>query len=223
MSVEWREAFAEASVGFLALEGVANPASHPDLDAHVRGVEALLRARFAGADRAAIAALPEIQAYQRHYRRFDKTYHVLLQIESVALKRRPLASRGGALATAMFAAELQSGLLTAGHDLAVLAPPVTIDCSREGDRFVGIAGQEQSLKPGDMLVRDRLGVISDVLYGPDERTRLRESTTQVLYTTYAPSGVERAAVERHLEALAASVRRFAPAARTLIQTVLPSD
>jgi DNA/RNA-binding domain of Phe-tRNA-synthetase-like protein len=205
-SDEWRRTFAEASVGCLLMRGVRNTERHPALDQHLLELQADLRVRYASADRAALASLPVVRAYQAHYRPFGQTYHVLRQLESVALKGRDLASPGGALVSAMFAAELSSLLLTAGHDVEALVPPLVVDCSKTGDRYVGINGQERELKPGDMLMRDGLGIISAVLNGPDQRTRLSESTTSALFVTYAPAGISRAGVHDHLDQIAEYVR-----------------
>jgi DNA/RNA-binding domain of Phe-tRNA-synthetase-like protein len=217
----WREMFPEARVGLLVLEDVVNPPTHARLEQRVREVEAGLRERFAGADRAALAALPVIRAYQRHYRAFGQTYHVLRQLESVALRGRSLASHG-ALVLAMFAAELEALLLTAGHDLAAVRPPLVVDRSSAGDRFIGLGGREHELRPGDMLMRDRAGIISAVVYGPDERTRLHERTRRALFTAYAPAGVTDDAVRRHLDELAALVRLVAPAATVGLQALRPA-
>jgi DNA/RNA-binding domain of Phe-tRNA-synthetase-like protein len=130
-----------------------------------------------------------------------------------------MASPGGALVSAMFAAELSNLLLTAGHDVGALVPPLVADCSRAGDRFVGINGQERELKPGDMLMRDGLGIISAVLNGPDERTRLSESTTEVLFVTYAPVGISPDEVRGHLDQIAAYVRLTDPRA-DVVDTVI---
>jgi DNA/RNA-binding domain of Phe-tRNA-synthetase-like protein len=218
----WREAFPQARVGLLALDDVTNPTTHPLLVQRVREVETRLRDQFAGADRTTLAALPSIQAYQAHYRAFGQTYHVLRQLESVVLKRKPLSS-GSALVLAMFAAELDSQLLTAGHDLDAVQPPLVVDRSSAGERFVGIGGQEHVPRPGDMLMRDAAGIISAVLYGPDQRTRLGDQTRRALFTVYAPAGVDADAVHRHLAQLAALVRLVAPAATTRLLGLYPSS
>jgi len=220
-SFAWRQAYPGAHVGALLLDDVCNSPPAPALVAALASIERDLRSTFAAADRATLLAQPTLAAYQRHYRAFGQTYHVLRQVESVALKGRPLASPGGGLVSAMFGAELESGLLTAGHDADALAGDLLIDCAHEGDRFVGIGGTERTARPGDMLMRDGHGIISAVLDGPDERTRLGPSTRRALFVTYAPQGIKAAAVRTHLERLAELVRLTAPEASTGQLTIVP--
>jgi DNA/RNA-binding domain of Phe-tRNA-synthetase-like protein len=208
-------------VGVLVMDGVANPRAHAGLEARVIDIEASLRQRYAGMQRAELAALPTVQAYLAHYKAFGQNYHVLRQLESVALKGKPLASPS-ALVLAMFAAELDSLLLTAGHDLAAVETPVVLDASRGGERFVGIGGQEHLVRGGDMLMHDARGIISAVIYGPDQRTRLNADTRSALFTTYAPAGIETALIEGHLEQIAELVRCVSPEATTRLSGSYPS-
>jgi len=69
---------------------VVNPEHNAGLDARKKQLEAALRARWRDKTARRWAALPTMQAYGDYYARFRKTYHVLLQLESVALKGRSL-------------------------------------------------------------------------------------------------------------------------------------
>jgi DNA/RNA-binding domain of Phe-tRNA-synthetase-like protein len=202
------------------MAGVRNPENDAALDVVLDQTAARLRERWAGHARADLLATPEMAAYAAYYRRFDKTYHVLLQLESVALKGKPLRARG-ALVAAMFAAELETGLLTAGHDASRLEGELTLDVVEAGDRYVGIGGRDVEAAPPDMCIRDASGIISSVVYGPDDRTRLVESTTTAVFTAYAPAGVGSSAVTRHLETLAACIRVVAPHAVSESLEVIP--
>jgi DNA/RNA-binding domain of Phe-tRNA-synthetase-like protein len=202
------------------MHGVSNAEDNPMLDARLLELQVELRERYASADRALLTNLAVVQAYQAHYRRFGQTYHVLRQLESVAFRGRDLKSPGGTLVSAMFAAELNNLLLTAGHDADALLPPLQVDCSKQGDRYVGINGQERELRAGDMLMRDELGIISAVLNGPDKRTRLSETTNRALFVTYAPAGISPAQVHAHLEQIEAYVRLADPLADVVQEVVL---
>ena len=218
----WRQAYPGASVGILVLDGVENPPEHAVLAEHVRQVEKGLRGQWAGKTRADLLLLPELDAYRRYYRRFDKTYHVQLQFESVVLKGRPLRSNGS-LVLAMFAAELQNRLLTAGHDLAMIEGGLSVDVAQGGERYIGIGGREQTMQAGDMYLHDHVGVVSSVLYGPDDRTRITPGTRQAVFCVYAPAGVPPEAVDRHLADIAGNVRLVSPQAALIHQKVYSAN
>lgn len=210
----WRQAYPNASVGVLAMHHVVNPQTDAELDRRKEALEADLRARYGALDRPALRALPAMQAYANYYRRFDKSYHVQFQIESIAWKGRSIP-RVAALVEAMFLAELQNGLLTAGHDLAVVEAPLRIDVAGGTEVYERLGGGEQVLKAGDMYIADARGVLSSILYGPDERTRIRPETGQVLFTVYAPAGIEVPVVRQHLEDIRDYVRTVAPDAEVV--------
>jgi DNA/RNA-binding domain of Phe-tRNA-synthetase-like protein len=194
------------------MRDVANPEYHTALDKRKEELESQLRSRFSGYDRAALKALPVIQAYNAYYRRYKKTYHVQLQLESVAFKGKSIP-QVAALVEAMFMAELKNLLLTAGHDWEALEMPVRLDVAEGSERYIRLNGQEQKLKAGDMMIADGQGVISSVLYGPDRRTRITSETRQVFFTVYAPPGVGREAVWEHLRDIEAHVLLVAPEAK----------
>jgi DNA/RNA-binding domain of Phe-tRNA-synthetase-like protein len=209
----WKNAFPGAYIGILALNHVANPELCPGLDLRKTALENDLRKQFAGQTRQAIEALPSIQAYTTYLKPFKKTYHVLLQLESVALKDKPLP-RVAALVEAMFMAELQSQLLTAGHDLDTLQLPVSVEVSGGEERYFLRSGQEQVLKPNDMYIRDRKGILSDIIYGPDQRTQIKAETQRVLFTVYAPCGISQESLLKHLQTIQEYVTLITPKAET---------
>jgi len=218
----WKIAYPGAQIGILALNNIANPDVCPGLDLRKTALEDTLRQQFAGETRQAIEALPTIQAYTAYYKQFKKTYHVLLQLESVALKGKPIP-RVAALVEAMFMAELESQLLTAGHDLDLIQLPVSIEVSRGDERYILLNGQEQILKPNDMYIMDRLGIISDVIYGPDQRTQIRQETRSVLFTVYAPAGIGQDRLAHHLETMREYVKLISPEAETAVREIIQAS
>ena len=179
-------------------------------------VEAALRAAFASKEELEASAV--LEAYGQYYKRFKKTYHVKQQLESVIFKGKSIPSVTP-LVEAMFMAELKNGLLTAGHDLAQVQGTLTLDAANGEETYVLINGKEQTLKVQDMFLRDDVGVLSSILYGPDQRTRIRPETKNVVFTVYAPTGIARKAVEQHLEDIYSYVRLAAPQALRREQNV----
>jgi DNA/RNA-binding domain of Phe-tRNA-synthetase-like protein len=215
-SQTWKETYPGAFAGVLAMRDVANPERHPALDAVKADLESQVRSRFA--DMQELRALPPLPAYKTYYKRFKKTYHVQMQLESVAFKGKSIP-RVAALVEAMFTAELKNLLLTAGHDLDVVQPPVRLDVATGVEEYVRIDGQGQTLKAGDMFIADTQGVLSSVIYGPDQRTQIRPTTQRALFTVYAPPGIEEQAVYQHLRDIEAYVRLIAGQADTELLAV----
>jgi DNA/RNA-binding domain of Phe-tRNA-synthetase-like protein len=194
----WKAAYPGACMGILALNQVRNPTEHTGLEERKAQLEEDLRSRYAGFDRPRLKALPELEAYANYYKQFKKTYHVQLQLESVALKDKPLP-RVAALVETMFMAELDNLLLTSGHDLDLVQAPVTIDIATGTESYVLFNGQDQQPQPGDMLTRDAQGILSSIIYGPDKRTRIRPQTQRALFTVYGPSGIRPEQVRKHMD------------------------
>jgi DNA/RNA-binding domain of Phe-tRNA-synthetase-like protein len=209
ISDAWKTAFPNAQVGVLVVHGAANPAQHAALDKAKSALEAELRARYAGMDRAALLRLPALHAYDDYYGRFKKTYHIQLQLESILFKGKTIPS-GAGLVEAMFMAELDDLLLTAGHDLDTVRQPLTLEAAHGTETYTLLRGEGQTLKAGDMYIRDAGGVISSVIYGPDRRTQIRPETRNAVFTAYAPAGIGAEAVENHLGHILKNIRLFAP-------------
>lgn len=207
----WYTTFPGAHVGALLVGGVDNSIPAPALDRHKREVEARLREGFGGLSRAELLELEVLKAYRSYYRGFDQTYHVQLQLESVVHRGKALPTVSP-LVDASFAAELETLVLTASHDADLLEPPLTIGATRGGEAFTQMSGKVRSLKPGDMMMADREGVVCTILHGQDARTPISVETRRALYVTYAPAGVPVEVVRRQLDALRENVLLFAPQA-----------
>jgi DNA/RNA-binding domain of Phe-tRNA-synthetase-like protein len=208
----WRSTFPGAVVGALIMRDVRNPEASAALEAGKRRLEDLLRAAGASGDGGA-GADRVLRAYVDYYRARGKSYHVKAQRESVALKGKPIPCRA-ALVEAMFMAELETLILTAGHDLDAVTPPVRVDVTADDDRYVQLNGADAVLARGDMMIADATGILSSVLRGPDQRTAITRQTRHVLFTAYAPAPVGEDAVRGHLETIHANVGLVAPAAQT---------
>jgi DNA/RNA-binding domain of Phe-tRNA-synthetase-like protein len=211
ITTSWKTTYPDAHAGILVMHGVDNPATCPELERRKQDLEEQLRTRFIGQDRKALDTIPTISVYNAYYKQFKKTYHVQAQLESIAFKGRTIPSVG-AVVTAMFMAEVKNLLLTAGHDLDSLQLPVTLDAAGGDEHYTLLRGQEQVLKAGDMMMADQTGVISSIVYGPDQRTQIRPQTRNVLFAVYAPAGISMEAVQMHLQGICNYVRIVSPTA-----------
>ena len=208
---EWRTVHTGAIIGLLELSLAESPSASRDLDHRKREIEARLRTRYHGFTRQDFLSLPVMSAYERYYKQFNKTYHVQLQIESIVGKGKDLPSISP-LVDANFMAEMETLVLTAGHDVAKLHEPVWIDVSREGDLLIQMNGTSKAIRPRDMIMQDGQGISCSIIYGQDNRSSITDLTSHVLYVAYAPKGVPTEAVEMQLQKIEENVRLFSPLA-----------
>ena len=204
---DWRTAHPGATIGLLEMAGVDNTGTSATLNERKRDIEARVRGRYKSFARRDFLALPVMSAYDRYYRRFNKTYHVQLQLESIVLKGKNLPDVSPAV-DANFMAEMETLVLTAGHDGARLRPPISMDVVRDGDQMTQMNGQSKAMPAGDMIMRDADGICCSIIYGQDARSPIAPTTSHVLYVAYAPAGVPGDVVDVQLRAIEDNVRVF---------------
>lgn len=222
VTAEWKSAFPGAHAGVLVIRDAANPVHHPALEEQKAELEERLRRQFSGQDRSALVSHPILKVYNEYYRRFKKTYHVQLQLESVIWRGKAIPSVAS-LVEAMFMAEMKNMLLTAGHDLDILQLPLRLGVSKGTESYTLMRGEEQILKPGDMMISDGLGIISNIIYGPDRRTQVTSETRNVVFTVYAPAGIDKQTILGHLQDIQEYLRVIAPQSRTEILKVFDAE
>lgn len=220
VSDRWLAMYPGASVGVLALKNVRNQDTTGEFERAQLDLEGRLRNRYSDSSRNRLKAQPTLAVYGDYYKRFRKTYHVLLQLETVVLKDEPI-SGPSPLVEAMFMAELSNLLLTAGHDLDHVEGSLIADVAVGDERYQRLGGQDQGTKAEDMMIRDEAGILSTVLYGPDHRTRLRATTRVAMFTVYAPHGISREDIRAHLLELESYVSLIADDSERQFLQVFP--
>jgi len=195
--------------GFLAIHGVDPRSSSKTLEDYQLHLEAEVRKRYSGMDRTQLKELPQFSIYGNYYRKFRKTYHLLLQLESITLKGRSIPP-APPMVRIMFLGEMKNLLLTAVHDLDKVELPLSVEVAKGEEKYTGLNGKEQELKKEDLFMRDRKGILSSIIYGPDRRTSATEDTRNALFPVYGPPGIDRTLVESHLRDLEEMTRLFSP-------------
>ena len=219
LSEFWINSLPGACVGLLAIKNAPNQKDHPDLKVTRKNLENELKSKYRGMDRKSLRETPVFSSYDAVYRPFKKSYHVQLQLESIVFKSKSIFSPS-ALVASMFMAELKTGLLTAAHDLTALELPLVADVALGNETYQRLDGSDQTLKEGDMYIRDLKGILSSVIYGPDQRTQILPDTNQAVFTTYGPLGISKAQVQEQLEILESFIRLFSPDAERSLLVVL---
>ncbi len=209
ISDEIKKVYPEALLGILAIRHVCNPNQHEELDRCKLELENNLREKYAGLDKAYLKNMEPIKTYSDYYKRFKKTYHVLLQLESIVFKNKSIP-KVASLVEAMFMAEIKNLLLTAGHDLDAIDLPIKLDVASGREKYIQLSGQGKDLIHNDMMVSDLQGITSSIIYGPDKRTQIKPDTRNVLFVVYAPPGIKKSKVLQHLQDIRNYVHIISP-------------
>lgn len=125
--------------------------------------------------------------YFRYFRKFKKTYPVMMQFESVLLKGREFP-RWNAVTAVPFLAELETHVLCGTHDVDRLMGPVELYQAEEKTPFEGLRGDEVHTYPGDVTGRDAGGIIFSMIAGADARTCARAESRHVFYPVFGVPG-----------------------------------
>lgn len=143
-----------------------------------------LKAGAPGYDRRAVFGE---NPYFRFFKKFKKTFPVLLQYESVLLKDRPFP-RESPITGVPFLTELETHSLTGTHDVEQVQGTVTLYAEDAKVPFPGLRGEEVHTYPGDFCARDDGGIIFSMIAGADHRTCAREDSRHVFYPVFGVPG-----------------------------------
>jgi len=209
ISKKLKTAYPGGLIGAVLIKNASNSGFNTRLEKKKEELENDLRTRYENINRSDLGLTEPIKTYVNYYKRFKKTYHVLLQLESIVLKKKSIPNVAPLVET-MFMAELKNLLLTAGHDMDAVKLPIRVDLSQGNERYILLNGQEKELAPGDMMMVDGSGIISSIIYGPDNRTQITQNTKNVLFVVYAPPGINEGLLEQHLQDINQYVKIVSP-------------
>ena len=104
-------------------------------------------------------------------------------------------------------------LLTAGHALTQLHLPLKLTIASGTESYQSISEKGVTAVNGDMIICDQKNnVISSILRGPDRNSRIKETTTDVLFCVYAPPDIDEDYIKTNLEKLEKRILENSPSA-----------
>lgn len=204
--------YPNAKFGILIIKDVVNLPSHPEFIKTKTLISEYLLKEYKNYDRKEFVKSEPVCFYKDYYKKFKKTYPVLLQLESIVVKANTLPNVS-TLVESMFIAELKNMLLTAAHDFDKIQFPLQLQLSQGNESFIGISGKEQFTTANDMMLSDENGIISSILNGPDHRTQVTSSTKNVVFYVYAPNRIDDHTITNHLNDIISYVSIFSPDAK----------
>ena len=121
--------------------------------------------------------------YFRYFRKFKKSYPVMMQVESYLLKGRPFPE-GAYINAVAFLTELKSHILLGTHDYDCVAGDIVFYNETAKTPFTGMINPDSHSYPNDITGRDDEGIIISMIAGADDRTCIHEDTSHVLYLIF---------------------------------------
>ena len=109
---------------------------------------------------------------------------------------------------AHFMAEMCAGILVAVTDADTFDNGLTLDVAEAGETCDGMGGRLFTMKSNEIVLRDEKDIVCVLCQGADEKTRVKESTTNVLFYAYAVPGIEKEHLEYGLTIAAETLADF---------------
>jgi DNA/RNA-binding domain of Phe-tRNA-synthetase-like protein len=83
-----------------------------------------------------------------------------------------------------------------------------LDAADDGEICAGMGGREFRMQDGEIVLRDEKDIVCVLAQGADEKTRVREDTSNVLLYAYAVPGIDRQYLKDGLTIGAETVAEF---------------
>ncbi len=177
-----RERYQTIKLGVVVLGSVKNSGSRK-LRSERKSVEKLIKKQYAR-----YPNLRTIKAYRKYFGRFDKEFPLEEGLKAV------LEGRGiptwSPVVDAMLLAELKHTVLLGVMDTDRIDGPVTLDEAQEGEEFMKLNGESVFLNQGDVVLRDRKGIMGTYLEGQSDRTKVNSATRNCAYFGFYVPGIQ---------------------------------
>ena len=147
-----------------------------------------------------------IDTYDRFFQSFGYECPLPRHLERTIKSGFP---RYNLMVDAHFMAEMCAGILVAVTDYDRIEGRLVLDVARSGETCAGMGGRQFTMKEGEIVLRDEKDIICVLCQGADEKTRVTDGTSNVLFYSYAVPGIEAACLEAGLTVAAETMARFA--------------
>jgi DNA/RNA-binding domain of Phe-tRNA-synthetase-like protein len=107
-----------------------------------------------------------------------------------------------------FMAEMCAGILVAVTDYDRFDGDLALDLASKGELCRGMGGRDLVTREGEIVLRDEKEIVCVLCQGADEKTRVSDETTNVLFYAYAVPGIDGAHLEHGLTIAADSMAEF---------------
>jgi DNA/RNA-binding domain of Phe-tRNA-synthetase-like protein len=105
-------------------------------------------------------------------------------------------------------AEMCHGILMAIQNLNRFQGKWRLDLANEGETFQGVSGRIVYCKDGEIVLRDEAGIICSLFQGPDFRTKVDDSSTNITVYVFTAPGIQEEQVEDGLKLAIEILEKF---------------
>ena len=155
--------------------------------------------------------------YFRFFRKFKKTYPVMLQFESIIIKGQDFPF-DEPVTEVPYLLELTTCVLSGTHDVDRVEGALELYSGTDKTPFVGMHGRDQHTYPGDLVGRDELGIILSEIAGADDRTCARPESRHVFYPVFGTPDMSTDVINAAIEKLCGYISVLAPDAQ--VETIV---
>jgi DNA/RNA-binding domain of Phe-tRNA-synthetase-like protein len=181
MSQKYMNQYPGVGFGLTLITGCRDAANPPGFDPYKRKLLRKMRKRET------LAQITErIEIYNRFFHSFGLDCPLPKHLKRTVNSGFP---RYSLYVDAHFMAEMCAGILVAVTDFNRFNGHLTLDVAVEGEHCAGMGGREFITKDGEIVLRDENDIVCVLCQGADEKTRVRESTVDVLFYAYAVPGI----------------------------------
>jgi len=199
-SAAYASRYPDVGFGRVLLTGCENAENPEGFDQHKRGLLRRMRRRDT------VAGITErIDLYDRFFSEFGHPCPLPGHLKRTVNSGFP---RYNLLVDAHFMAEMCAGILVAVTDFDRMEGALTLDLAAEGEICRGMGGREMRTRQGEIVLRDEVEIVCVLCQGADEKTRVRENTTNVLFYAYGVPGIPWEHLEQGLCVAQEATMRF---------------
>ena len=105
-------------------------------------------------------------------------------------------------------AEMCHGILMAIQDLDRFDGPWRLDLAREGETFEGVSGRMLICREKEIVLRDEKEIVCSLFQGPDSRTKIDESSKNIVVYVFTAPGIQGEHVSNGIQLASEILQQF---------------
>lgn len=200
MSPRYKEHYPGVNFGLTLISGCRDSLDPPDFVVYKRKLLRKMRRR-----ETLVRITEQINTYAAFFGGFGYECPLVKHLKRTVNSGFPKYSL---YVDAHFMAEMCAGILVAVTDFEKFDGHLTLDAASQGEICAGMGGREFVLKENEIVLRDEKDIVCVLAQGADEKTRVSQETTQVLFYAYAVPGIDGQHLKEGLTIAAQTVVEF---------------